>query len=834
MSIAPQRLVNKGIQPFGGSTFEAVGTCDTVAALKAFPVAGLVAGYCINVNGYATGLDGGGGQFRYDPASVVAQDNGTVIQPNAGGGRWLRNYVGPVNVRWFGAKGDGATDDATAIQAVFSSFNSILIPEDGNFVVNTPITRSGGNVSIYLYGKISDRVAAFAGTTSDILLTNKATIALGNGQFSVIGNGKQGNLDGGKGVGGVSQNTRHGLYFYNCTRVYVSGIRTDNVTGYGLVTVICTDISHVDCIHNNSLVGAGHRSATRLNMVNVFVSNAGPNGIVASNRGVLDVGVCPYTHGTYINILGCKVYSCTVANSDAVGLTIDTCDIFTCTGNIVDMASVGTQGISLADATQGTVTGNLIKNVDNLVAPGGLSYGYCGIGMESVRTVNVIHKANTFIECVCAYQISNTTNCCYDGDYIYTYGMTHNASTGAVVSAFAQVGGPVGGHDINVRISGSANGGSSGIAVNGYVDQLTITDFNAINLYNSYLVVLAGSVVAQIHVKGGSYYAATAQNVIVFNDNTVTRGTVTGLVSTAAAAGGTFAGFGSVAGTFAFEGCTIKNSTTVFAPSPGVTTIAFAARNNNIDGATTVLGGTQGNVTNRCYEGNIVSNVKDTYAGSNADVVLKTAAPAGGDNAKFIGQRWLDTTNQNEYFAFQTGTGPTDWLQVAKPVLANASTANQTPAAAARTYITGSNIAVPATKLKIGTQFFWRFNMTKTAAGVAASTIDVAVGTNGTTADTARLSFAKLAGTAAVDEGWVEVYAVVRGPLSAAGIMQGEMVVLHNGNTVGHMTIPLAVVNAISAGFDVTVASLIVGLCITTGAADAITISEVHAQALNL
>src|SRR5207248_2482303 len=56
----------------------------------------------------------------------------------------------------------------------------------------------------------------------------------------------------------------------------------------------------------------------------------------------------------------------------------------------------------------------------------------------------------------------------------------------------------------------------------------------------------------------------------------------------------------------------------------------------------------------------------------------------------------------------------------------------QTPAAATRTYLTGSNIAVPVGKLRIGTCFEWNFNMTKTGAGTAASTIDVAVGTAGT------------------------------------------------------------------------------------------------------
>ena len=94
----------------------------------------------------------------------------------------------------------------------------------------------------------------------------------------------------------------------------------------------------------------------------------------------------------------------------------------------------------------------------------------------------------------------------------------------------------------------------------------------------------------------------------------------------------------------------------------------------------------------------------------------------------------------------------------------NFSTAAQT-ITTARTYITGSNILIPAGALQVGTMFKWTFDITKTAAGTAAAIYDIAFGTAGTTADTARVSFTKPAGTAAVDCGRVEITAVVRGPM---------------------------------------------------------------------
>jgi len=164
----------------------------------------------------------------------------------------------------------------------------------------------------------------------------------------------------------------------------------------------------------------------------------------------------------------------------------------------------------------------------------------------------------------------------------------------------------------------------------------------------------------------------------------------------------------------------------------------------------------------------------------------------------------------------------------------NFSVTSQAPEAATRTYITGSKITVPPGKLQIGTMFRWTFDMAKTAAGIAASTFDIAFGINGTTADTARVSFTKPAGTAVVDNARVVIEAIVRGPLSAAGIVAGNFYLTHNLAATGHAIIPCVNVTTISAGFDITVANLFVGICITSGAADAITIQQVITEVFNL
>lgn len=159
----------------------------------------------------------------------------------------------------------------------------------------------------------------------------------------------------------------------------------------------------------------------------------------------------------------------------------------------------------------------------------------------------------------------------------------------------------------------------------------------------------------------------------------------------------------------------------------------------------------------------------------------------------------------------------------------NSSVAQQAITAATRTYITGTALRVPPGGLKAGDRFRFVFNMAKTAAGTAASTFDIAVGTAGTTADTARVSFTKPAGTAVADEGRVVVEAVVRS-VSATGVIVGIFNLTHNLAATGHAVIPSVNVYTASAAFDNSGDELVVGLCITSGAADAITIELVDSE----
>lgn len=92
---------------------------NNIAALRASNA--FNAATTVLILGYYTKDDGGEGLFSWDPASVIADNGGTIIKPTAivGVGRWVRQVLGNVyDPRMFGAKGDLATDDYPAFQAL--------------------------------------------------------------------------------------------------------------------------------------------------------------------------------------------------------------------------------------------------------------------------------------------------------------------------------------------------------------------------------------------------------------------------------------------------------------------------------------------------------------------------------------------------------------------------------------------------------------------------------------------------------------------------------------------------------------------------------------------
>ena len=107
------------------------------------------------VTGYYTDGDGGGGYFYAvtgAAAGTYVDNGGTVIVPNTGNGSsaWLRVKSDYLNVKWFGAKGDGVTDDSTALTTcvavanVFGAYTRVIRVPSGRYKFSTTLALSVG------------------------------------------------------------------------------------------------------------------------------------------------------------------------------------------------------------------------------------------------------------------------------------------------------------------------------------------------------------------------------------------------------------------------------------------------------------------------------------------------------------------------------------------------------------------------------------------------------------------------------------------------------------------------------------------------------------------
>jgi len=105
--------------------------------------------------------EGREGAFVYRPGDLSTPDNGGTVLASAAGARFIRLTQGELNVRWFGARGDGSTDDTAAFRGALAEAagKTLLVPAgvyrltDTIVIPRNTILRGAGNSSWFTFGQ---------------------------------------------------------------------------------------------------------------------------------------------------------------------------------------------------------------------------------------------------------------------------------------------------------------------------------------------------------------------------------------------------------------------------------------------------------------------------------------------------------------------------------------------------------------------------------------------------------------------------------------------------------------------------------------------------------
>jgi hypothetical protein len=155
------------------------------------------------------------------------------------------------------------------------------------------------------------------------------------------------------------------------------------------------------------------------------------------------------------------------------------------------------------------------------------------------------------------------------------------------------------------------------------------------------------------------------------------------------------------------------------------------------------------------------------------------------------------------------------------------SVAVQGPGFAADTYVLGSNFNITG-RVQAGSWVQWQIAMSKTAAGVAAPTFNIRVGTAGAIGDTSRVLFTGPAQTAVADTAWLRIVAKFNS-VGAAAVIQGELALHHNLAATGFASVnPAGFVplSTTSGSFDSSPAGTNIGISMNGGASAAWTVTS--------
>ena len=238
------------------------------------------------------------------------------------------------NVRSFGARGDGRTDDGPAIQAAFDSGGRVIFPDDGTYHINGKIRRSANNVDVSL-GRAT---VVFDGPESGFIFGSHADRPRYNGLRFEGGTIKNAN---------PADTVNRQFIFVGAYQDFdISNVRMESVSNAGIeIGSGCRD----GMIEDVDIVGASAHATLR----GIWLNGSGASDYEAE---LVDIASLtrnrqPLPAGGVRNV---KVRNCRIA-APLFGIYLHNAHYCTIDGNRIDISGTGSRCITINTYSPRTV-----------------------------------------------------------------------------------------------------------------------------------------------------------------------------------------------------------------------------------------------------------------------------------------------------------------------------------------------------------------------------------------------------------------------------------------------------------------------------------------------
>lgn len=260
------------------------------------------------------------GPFRFDPADTASPDNIGTVLVSTSGARFKRIYEDEVNVKWFGAKGDGAANDWEALQRAFDYVlngdgGMIRIPAGTYVIVSRSVMVWGSNLRVI-------------GDGQDVTIIKKSGSAGQTGDcFNVAGKVQNSYYYGEFGAGDYAQKLQYTGPTIQSRNINIEGITLDSLLTVPHPQANNMGVSNTDglivrdCTFRNALqtnVAIVNDALVSMNGLNRFY-NCTFTGSMQHSVRVISYNTGPFV-GNMAEFYGCRFHN--VMGADTVSREI--------------------------------------------------------------------------------------------------------------------------------------------------------------------------------------------------------------------------------------------------------------------------------------------------------------------------------------------------------------------------------------------------------------------------------------------------------------------------------------------------------------------------------